>query len=83
VGLDWVERRRCQFGLAGRPRPGEGEGYTRGGEGRWPGEGGGPEGGEEGAGRPGGEGGQAPTRLDQGGLGRTLSGLARLRRPIG
>jgi hypothetical protein len=74
---------RCRFGLYGRPRPREGEGRPRGGRGDGLGQGGGPEGGEEGVGRPGGEGGQALAGLGQGGLGRTLCGLARWRRPIG
>jgi hypothetical protein len=53
------------------------------GRGDGPGEGGSLEGGEEGAGRPGGEGGEVPAGLGRDDLGRTLSGLARLRRPIG
>jgi hypothetical protein len=35
AGLDWAERRRYRFGLAGRPSSREGEGRPRGGEGRW------------------------------------------------
>jgi hypothetical protein len=62
----WAERlggpEWCRFGLAGRPRPREGEGGPRGGEGRqakrgWRSKGG------EGAGRPRGEGGQTPAGL--------------------
>jgi hypothetical protein len=72
-----------RFGLVGGPRHKEGKAAQEEERGDGSGEGGSPEGGEEGASRPRGEGGQELAGLGQGGLGRMLSGLARLRRAIG